>query len=138
MAVIFLFVLFLSSCTDKNLTNDFFENGKSDDIDVLWDILDSYDDFIKYHYDTFAHGTYKNENIDTLDEYVHVDFRSTIHRGDLINYELTDNRSYLEGSLSYTYLEVSNHKDFVNENCETLKKVSSVMAKMIMSISLIM
>jgi hypothetical protein len=122
MVVIFLFVISLSSCTDKNLTNDFFENGKSDDIDVLWDVLEIYDDFIKYHYDTFAHGTYKNENIDSLDEYVHVEFRNTIHRGDLINYELTDNRSYLEGSLSYTYLEVSNHKDFVNENCENIKE----------------
>jgi hypothetical protein len=122
MAVIFLFVLSLSSCTDKNLTNDFFENGKSDDIDVLWDVLDIYDDFIEYHYDTFAQNTYGNESIDTLDEYVYVDFRSTIHRDDLINYELTDNRSYLEGSLSYTYLEVSNHKDFVNENCENIKE----------------
>ena len=121
--LISIFSMFiLTGCSNENLVNDYFENKKSDDIEVLWDVLDIYDDFIKYHYDTFAQNTYGNESIDTLDEYVYVDFKNTINRDDLINYELTDNRSYLEGSLSYTYLEVSNHKDFVNEHCENIKE----------------
>lgn len=121
--LISIFSMFiLTGCSNKDLVNDYFENKKSDDIEVLWDVLDIYDDFIKYHYDTFAQNTYGNESIDTLDEYVYVDFKNTINRDDLINYELTDNRSYLEGSLSYTYLEVSNHKDFVNEHCENIKE----------------
>jgi hypothetical protein len=112
----------LTGCSNENLVNDYFENKKSDDIEVLWDVLDIYDVFISDQYETYSKTSYGHENIDVSDNYIPANFDNIVNKNDLVNYELTDNRSYLVGSLSYTYLEVSKHKDFVNEHCENIKE----------------
>lgn len=118
-----IFSMFMmTGCSNENLVNDLFDNKKSDDIDVLWDVIDQYDGFIDNHYNTYAKKTYGNESIDTHDNYVSVNLEGIIYKNDLLNYELTDNRSYVEGSLSYTYLEISKHKDFVSDYCQNIKE----------------
>jgi hypothetical protein len=115
-------VFMLTGCSNENLVNDFFDNKKSDDIEVLWDVMDTYDAFIKDQYETYAKTSYGNESIEISDSYLPVTFNNIINKSDLLNYELTDNRSYIEGSLSYTYLEMSNHKNFVNDHCQNIKE----------------
>ena len=122
LLIMFFSLFMLSSCSDENLVNEYFENKKSDDIEVFWDVVDSYDDFIKNHYSTYSKTAYDHESIDVLNNYVPTSFNQLVEKDDLINYELTDNRSYLEGSLSYTYLEVSKHKEFVNDSCQYIKE----------------
>jgi hypothetical protein len=116
-------MLSLSSCSSSEaLKNDFFENKKSDDIQTLWELVDTYDEFINDSYLTYSKTAYGNEAINTLSAYVPVDFDGVVYKEDLINYQLTDNRNYLEGSLSYSYLEVSKHKDFVSQQCQDIKE----------------
>lgn len=106
--ILFLLILSLSACKNQDhLINDYFENEESDDISILWDVVHEYNRFISDSYQQYLRSTYPLEtrSVQHLNDYILYDQTGKIYKEDMINYELTDNRSYLiEGSDIYFYL----------------------------------
>ena len=51
LLILLLSMFMLSSCSNENLANAFFDNEKSDEISVLWEVI--------HEYDTFVHNVYE-------------------------------------------------------------------------------
>ena len=127
IALLFVIFITLTGCSSsERLANDYFDNEKSDDISVLWDVVSEYDMFIRESYDTYLSSTYPDDPISTiqlLDDYVLYDQTGKIYKEDMINYELTDNRSYLsEESNVYYYLNESWISFFEDMYCQGIKE----------------
>lgn len=107
LIMLLLLILSLSGCSNKeHLINAYFVNEEDDDISVLWDVLNEYDRFISDSYEQYLGSTYPRDtrSIQHLNDYVLYDQTGKIYKEDMINYDLTDNRSYLiEGSDIYFY-----------------------------------
>ena len=123
---LFVFMITLSGCNrSEALSNDYFENDKSDDISVLWEVVHEYDTFIYDAYEQHLGTTYPRwmGSIQHLNDYILYDQTGKIYKEDMINYELTDNRSYLiEGSNLYYYLYESWHSSFQDMYCKDIKE----------------
>jgi hypothetical protein len=126
MISIMLFLIMLTGCSRSEvLSNDYFDNEKSDDISVLWDVVQEYDRFISNSYHNHLRSTYPMDmrSIQHLNDYILYDQTGKIYKEDMINYELTDNRSYfIEGSDLYYYLFESWISVFENSYCEAIKE----------------
>ncbi|AUD63794.1 hypothetical protein BK010_09395 [Tenericutes bacterium MO-XQ] len=122
---IFLIVLFmfsLSGCKNNDhLTNDYFENEKSDDIEVLMDIINEYDAFIHDNYNQYLGTTYPRQfgSVQGLNDYVLYDQNEKIYKDDMINYDLTDNRSYL---IEYSDIQYYLYESRITAYCDDIKE----------------